>query len=35
MQMRSFGSLGEVSALTRGGGDIGNVWAAAGAPRGS
>jgi hypothetical protein len=28
MQMRSFGSLGEVSALTLGGGGIGNVWGA-------
>jgi aryl-alcohol dehydrogenase-like predicted oxidoreductase len=26
MQMRSFGQLGEVSALTLGGGGIGNVW---------
>jgi hypothetical protein len=26
MQMRSFGRLGEVSALTLGGGGIGSVW---------
>jgi aryl-alcohol dehydrogenase-like predicted oxidoreductase len=26
MQMRSFGSLGQVSALTLGGGGIGSVW---------
>jgi aryl-alcohol dehydrogenase-like predicted oxidoreductase len=28
MQMRSFGSLGQVSALSLGGGGIGNVWGA-------
>src|SRR4029450_9321241 len=33
MQMRSFGSLGRVSALTLGGGGIGSVWGTSSVPR--